>query len=224
MPSTSEVTVDGVVYPTLTEALANIPAGGTVTLTEDTASVGYKAVSGSDFTIDLNGHGLLIENPTTGSPGTETSGFQLLKGSKVTLKNGVITSEVAKILVQNYCDLVLDNCKLIGTPTNLYVLSNNFGNVVLKNGTQIIAEGNNVAFDLYYGMSKTYDGGVSVTIADDSVVVKGRIEYGKADRADAALFAERCKLITPVGYVLEIPEGYEWVDNGDGTQILKAVA
>lgn len=211
-------------YPTLAEALSNIPAGGTVILTEDTASGGVKAASGQDFTIDLNGYGMLIENPTTGSPGTETLGFQLLKGSKVTFKNGTLTSEDAKMLIQNYCNLTLDNCKLIGTPTNLYVLSNNFGNVVLKNGTEIIAEGNNVAFDLYYGMSEAYDDGVTVTIADNSVKVKGRIEYGKATRADAAAFAERCKLITPTGYSLAIPEGYEWLDNGDGTQTLKPIA
>ena len=171
----------------------------------------------------MNGYALVMEAPNTGSPGTETSGFQFLKDSNVTIKNGTLINEDAKVLIQNYSNLTLDNVKLVGSPNNLYVLSNNYGNVVLKNGTTITAAKDRVAFDVYYGMSKVYDGGVSVTIEDDSVVVRGKIEYGKADRADAAAFAEKAKLIAPFGYKLTLPEGYEWVDNGDGTQIVKAI-
>lgn len=49
-----------------------------------------------------------------GSSGTETNGFQLQKGSAVTFKNGTITSDKAKILIQNYSDLTLENVVLDG--------------------------------------------------------------------------------------------------------------
>ena len=128
------------------------------------------------------------------------------------------------MVIQNYSDLTLDNVTIDGAGINQYLVSNNCGNVVFKNGTKIIAKDNMVAFDLYYGMAATYDEGVTVTIEDNSVVVEGAVEYGKADRAKEEDFVAKCKLITPAGYSLNIvSEGYEWVDNGDGTQILKKV-
>ena len=45
---------------------------------------------------------------TVGSSGTETNGFQLLKGSTVAFKNGTINAGKAKIVIQNYADLTLD--------------------------------------------------------------------------------------------------------------------
>lgn len=223
-PKTSEVSVDGKTYPTLAEAISAAASGGVVTLVDDTGSTGVKVAEKSDVTIDLNGHSLILSAPNVGSPGTETLGFQLLKGSNVTFKNGTIVAGDAKMVIQNYSNLVLDNVVVEGGDICLYLLSNNFGNTVLKNGTKLIASGKTVAFDLYYGMAATYDEGVTVTIEDNSVVVKGAIEYGKADRAKEEDFVAKCKLTTPVGYKLNIPAGYEWSDNGDGTQTLVAIA
>lgn len=178
----------------------------------------------SSVTVDLNGHSLILSEPSVGSAGTETNGFQLLKGSTVEFKNGTIVAADAKIVIQNYSNLVLDNVTIECSEKNVYLLSNNFGNTVLKNGTKIKASGKTVPFDLYYGMAATYDDGVTVTIEDNSVVINGCIEYGKADRAKAEDFAAKCKLTTPIGYKLNIPAGYEWSDNGDGTQTLVAVS
>lgn len=214
-----EVTINGESYKNLTEAIADVGVDGTITLSQDTGSDGVSVPSNANFTVDLNGNTLaMIGN--AGSAGTQTNGFQLLKDSDVTLKNGTIISESAKILIQNYSNLTLDNVKVIGSGINQYLVSNNFGNIIFKNGTQIIAKDNQVAFDLYYGMSAAYDEGVTVTIADNTVVIEGKIEYSKASRASEEDFVAKCKLITPSGYSLEIPEGHEWTDNGDGTQTL----
>ena len=159
-----------------------------------------------------------------GSAGTRTNALQLLKNSNITLKNGTIVAEDAKNVIQNYSNLTLDNVKIEGKGINKYLLSNNYGNIVLKNNTKISAQKGMVAFDLYYGMASVYDAGVTVTIADSSVVIEGPIEYGKAARASEEDFVAKCKLITPRGYVLDIPDGYEWTDNGNGTQTLTKIA
>ena len=46
--------------------------------------------NGRTLTIDFNGFTYTVTNPTVGSAGTETNGFQLLKGNAVTLKNGAL--------------------------------------------------------------------------------------------------------------------------------------
>ena len=215
-----EVTLNGTSYNNLTEAVNDINIGGTIILKSDTASDGIQAQSGSNFTIDLSGHTLVLNGQMAGSAGTQTNGLQLLKDSNITIKNGTIVSEEAAIVIQNYSNLTLDNVTIEGKCVNKYLLSNNYGNIILKNNTKILAELGMIAFDLYYGMSSVYDSGVTVTIADNTVVIQGLIEYGKAARANETEFLAKCKLVTPVGYSLNIPDGYKWTDNGNGTQTL----
>lgn len=219
-PANTEVSVNGQVYVSLADAVANITSGDTITLVDDTSSEGIAVNEGTDIVIDLGGHALVMEAPGAGSPGTKTNGFQFLKDSNVTIKNGYIVAEDAKIVVQNYSNLTLDNVVVKGRGINKYVLSNNYGNVVLRNNTRIIAQEGMVAFDLYYGMASVYDAGVTLTIEDDSVIVEGKVEYAKSERATEEAFARNCRLTTPYGYKLDIPEGYEWMDNKDGTQTL----
>ena len=215
-----EVSLNGTSYENLTEAINDINIGGTIILASDTASEGVQVQSGSNFVIDLAGNKLVMNGKMAGSAGTQTNAFQFLKDSTITIKNGVIVSEEAAIVVQNYSNLTLDNVTIEGKGVNQYLLSNNYGNIILKNNTKILAKLGMVAFDLYYGMSSAYDAGVTVTIADSSVTIQGTVEYGKANRASEADFLTKCKLITPSGYSLNIPEGYEWTDNGNGTQTL----
>lgn len=62
-------------------------------------------------------------------------------------------------------------------------MSNNYGSLTVKGNTEIIASPGQVSFDLWYGMSSVYDGGVSVTFDDDfSGTVNGKIEYGHHSR------------------------------------------
>ena len=79
------------------------------------------------------------------------------------------------MVLQNYCDLTLENMVVDGS--NLqdsvsYTMSNNHGNVVIKDSTIIAKEGG-FAFDVYY-WSKYYEDGVSVTATDSTI--DGRIE------------------------------------------------
>ena len=82
-------------------------------------------------------------------------------------------------IIQSYADLTLDGMKIYAE--NQYggeslVLSFNNGNVVLKNGTQIITSSNStVAFDSYNWLP--YYPSVSVTI-EAGVSVNGKIEIG----------------------------------------------
>lgn len=146
--------------------------------------IGYKNLVGgttSDnspvkLTIDLNGFTYTVTKPTVGSSGTETNGFQMLKDSYVTIKNGTLTSSgnSVKILVQNYCNLTLDNVTLDGSNlhgSKMYVLSNNYGDVIINDSTIKAKEGD-VAFDVC-GYSSY--GSHNVTV-NGSTIIQGDIE------------------------------------------------
>ena len=140
-------------YATIEQAMAKHPS---VTLIRNVEGPGI--VIDKNVTIDFNGYTYTITSGV-GSKGTESNGFQILAGNKVTLKNGTLTvAESAKheigILIQNYANLTISNMKL--SDENLekdeypYVLSNNSGNVTLNSGTVItVNSANGVAFDAY---------------------------------------------------------------------------
>lgn len=193
----------------MTDAIQNIvpdESGAPVVLklSGDTPSYGISVASGADFTLDLNGHAIQLEKNAdgeyAGSSGTKTCGFQLLKDSNIVFEGGEIAADDSKILVQNYSNLTLKDVTLRGTSTDTYVLSNNFGEVHLTGNTKILAEGNNVAFDVWYGMNKVYDDGVSVYIDDPAVVIQGKVEFGRAKRASEANFLERAHLYVCDGF------------------------
>ena len=174
-------------YDSLQDAVNAVttPEPATITLLKDTAGAGV-VVDGTvqrNLTFDLGGHTYTITSGV-GSPGTETNGFQLIKDNNITFKNGTIAADPAegeqvKILIQNYSNLTLDKVTLDGKNLNdnaPYTLSNNCGNVVIKDST-IIAKDGGCAFDVYYWPGGGYEEGVSVTVEGDSVIT-GRIEYG----------------------------------------------
>ena len=184
-------------YATLAEAVDAVPTNKTETeivLLKDYTGSGIKVVADKNIVFNLNGNTYTVNKPTVGSPNTETNGFQLLKGSKVTFKNGTLNSVTGAdslpnggILIQNYCNLTLENVTLdTSANSNIsYVISNNFGSLTAKGNTVIKAAGGKVAFDLWYGMDKNglYDDGVSVTFGDDFTgSVTGKIEYGAHSR------------------------------------------
>lgn len=161
--------------------------------------------------IEMNGHTYTVSKPTVGSSGTETNGLQLLKGSTVTFKNGTLNSVTGAdslpnggILIQNYCNLTLENVTLdTSANSNIsYVISNNFGSLTAKGNTVIKAADGKVAFDLWYGMNDKglYDDGVSVTFGTDFTgSVTGKIEYGAANRASTMQWPEKTKLTIESG-------------------------
>lgn len=197
-------------YPTLAAAVDAVPKDTptTITLLADTTGSGVRVgkrtieEDGEDkdvdwpmnITFDLAGHTYTVVNPTVGSTGTETNAFQLLKGSTVTFKNGKITSSVAKILIQNYCNLTLENVVLDGS--NLagpYTLSLNNGKVNITGNTSILAKNGGVAFDLFYWPSNGYTDGVQLTV-NTTGIISGPIELTADKQGGPAGAAEHNKL------------------------------
>ncbi len=208
--------IGDVYYPTLEAAFNSVQSGETIELLCDTNGNGIIVKENSVFTVDLGGHTYTVDGKTVGSSGTETNCFQLLRDSTLTFKNGKIVSGTnkAKMVIQNYADLTLEDVELVGGPTVQYVLSNNFGNTQLKGDTSITASGNNVAFDVYYWPKGGYGDGVSVTIVDSTVKIQGKVEYARDDTASDDDFSEKASLIIPPGYTLEVPSGYHWASSG----------
>lgn len=152
-----------------------------------------------------------------GSAGSETNGFQLLKDSNITIKNGTLTKSIdyvnGSMLIQNYSNLTLDNAKLIGTSNIKYVVSNNYGNVTFKNSTEISATEGNYAFDAYF-WPKAYEEGVTVTIADDTVKINGKVGYASGRQTEEAY--NKVNIIMPAGYQLTLDDGLVLETSEDG--------
>ncbi len=173
--------IDATHYETLQDAVDAVSndTQTTITLLHSASGNGVKIQSGKKIIFDLGGFTYTIDGDTVGSSGTETNGFQLLRDSNITFKNGTITSTKAKILIQNYSNLTLDGVTLNGE--NLagsapYTLSNNFGDTVIKDST-IIAASDGYAFDLYYWPKNHYGDGLSVTVEGNSKI-DGNVQYG----------------------------------------------
>ena len=123
---------------------------------------GSGVVIDKDITIDFGGKTYTFTSPAVGSTGTQTQGFQILKGNEVTLKNGTLNvaetaGEDFAMLIQNYADLTITDMTLDGDHLDRnnysYVLSVNCGDVLINGSTSILAnevEGeNHFAFDSY---------------------------------------------------------------------------
>lgn len=178
------VTKDGKTlnYTTAVDAVASVGDGesAVVTLSDNYDGGGVKVEgTGKDITFDLAGYTWTIGTPLVGSAGTETNAFQLLKDNTVTFGNGVITSDEAKILIQNYCNLTLDGVDVsLTTPgTGMYAVSSNNGSTVVKGGSTITVNDGNYAMDSFtFG---DYDGG-NVFIED--AVINGDLEIANGGK------------------------------------------
>lgn len=242
------IIVNGVAYRTLDAAVAAAKTGEQtiIALNQDMAGNGVKTVEGQDVVIDLGGHTFDIDGSLVGSTGTETSGFQLLKGSKVTFKNGTLKSKKALLLIQNYSDLTLEDVTLDATGgAASYVLSNNHGTVKIIGSSSILAPEGKHAFDVYY-WPPAYSDGVNVYV-NTTGIIRGAIEYACEKDPDAcniktSLVIENAvledskfetKLLTPNMKIARslfadeaaaaawIPAGYKLITDGDyyGTSV-----
>ena len=193
-------------YTTLAKAVESAQDGDTINILSSIEGSGVvfaqDKFTANGITINLNGNTYTVVNPTVGSSGTETNGFQLLRGNKVTFENGQVTAATssAAILFQNYCDLVLDNMIVTAGSNTQYVASNNFGSLTMLNGTTLNAREGWIAFDVYYLLDSTYADGVWVKIEDKSVVINGKVEYGHASSAKFDDFIAKTSLIVPADY------------------------
>lgn len=217
------VEMNGKYYESLQDAVNEAKNGETITLRNEAATDGVVSgggvvvPSGSNFTLDLNGLTYCVSKDMVGSVGSETNGFQLLKDSNITIKNGTLTKSIdyvnGSMLIQNYSNLTLDNAKLIGTSNIKYVVSNNYGNVTFKNSTEISATEGNYAFDAYF-WSKDYEEGVTVTIADNTVKINGKVGYSSGRQTEEAY--NKVNIIMPAGYQLTLDDGLVLETSEDG--------
>lgn len=198
--------VDGNKYETLADAIEAANDGDTITLLKGGNGNGFKVPEGKfteqGLTIDFNQFTYMIGGQLVGSAGTGTNGCQLLKNNKITFKNGsfVGATEGSKpaddtpdwhgapaIMIQNYCDLTLENMIVTGGDETVYTFSNNCGNIVIKDSTINAGKAKNYssgpfAFDVC--RYSTYPS-VSVTVQGSSVIngdveISGTIGEGQS--------------------------------------------
>ena len=136
-----------------------------IRLNDNLSCAGFKTQNGQTVEMDLDGHTFTITNPTVGSTGTETNSCQLLKGSKVTFKNGKITSTNDAIMIQNYSKLLLENMTVEALNAS-YVVSNNNESCTINNST-ITAGTGKTAFDV---CSFSSYGSITVTVKGNSII------------------------------------------------------
>ncbi len=235
-------------YETLEAAFAAATDGATITLLADCSGNGIVAPQGkfaNGLTVDFAKHTYTVDGETVGSTGTETNGFQLLKDNKITFKNGTITSEKAKILVQNYSDLTLEGMTLTlnnANYTSAYTLSNNNGNVVIDGTTITANPAGGFAFDVcryssYSSVnvevkgSSVINGNVEISATGSdakdgfglkltSGTLNGNIVVDASAAAAMKATPEKATVTKAEGFDQAAPEGYEWKDNGNGTSTM----
>jgi hypothetical protein len=194
-------------YSTLVDAVKAAEDGETITLLKDFSGGGIGTYSlpstnaqikTKNFTIDFGGHTYTCSAPAVGSKGFETQGFHLEKGVKVTLENGTIKTAAGtgvKMLVQNYCNLTLQDITLDGSDLNqtsyYYTLSNCCGTINILGNTNIIAHTGGFAFDVNY-KNGYKDAGLSVTV-NTTGTITGNIEFD-ADTEALAVYAQTNKI------------------------------
>ena len=188
--------INGKYYKTLGDAVASASDGDTIQVLKDIPdATGMSVPSGKNFTIDFGGHTYTLTGPGAGSTGTETNGFQLLKDSTITMKNGIVRiaegANNIKRIIQNYADLTLENMQIHAknqVDGEANTLSFNNGDIVFKGNTSVFTTSDDtVAFDVCYWQSGGYSG-TNVTFAPDySGTINGVIFYDSTDATKGVL-------------------------------------
>lgn len=142
-------------------------AGGEIKLQNDIEDAVGLSIN-KNLTVDFNNKTYTMSKPGAGSAGTQTLGFQLLKGNKIIFKNGTIKCSDANkdfkwesnatvkgiaMMIQNYANLTLEGMTIDGTniahngSNTRYIVSFN-SDVNLIGKTNITALDKDVAFDV----------------------------------------------------------------------------
>ena len=182
------VMVGGKTYETLGAAITAAKAGDTIYVLKDIPeAAGIAVPSGKNFTIDFGGHAYTLKDPGAGSAGTESNGFQFLKDSTITLKNGTVRIAEGTIsikrIIQNYANLTLEDMHFFAehqADGEDYALSFNNGSIIFKGDTDIVTTSDEaIAFDVckyssYPSTNVTFDESYTGTI-------NGKIVYDSTD-------------------------------------------
>ncbi|MBQ8909316.1 MAG: hypothetical protein IJY90_03425 [Clostridia bacterium] len=162
----------------------------TIYLDKNASGDGVRVEADQNIIFDFQGHTYTIHGELAGSAGHKDDGFQLIKRSNVTFKNGKIKQgkQGAVTLVSNYANLTLDNFTLDGTNKDARiecerVLALHFGSSVVTGNSHIFAEDDGKAIYMKYGnLHGTYDEGVFLTFDENfSGSVNGDVVYLKDD-------------------------------------------
>lgn len=239
-------------FATLSDAIAAAKDGETVKLLADTNGDGI-AIAPNTFktglTVDFGGHTYTVGGLLVGSSGTASNGFQLNAGNKITFKNGAIVGATATagagtdwkgapaILIQNYCDLTLEQMTVKGGDETCYTLSNNNGEIVIDGSTIVAGKGTKLgpfAFDVcryasYPSVHVTVKG---ASVIEGDVEISGTIGDNQSRQLDieGGMFKGAFKVVNqPANIAIsggtfssEVPPeycaaGFIPAANGDGT-------
>lgn len=239
-------------YATLADAIAAAKDGETVKLLADVNGDGI-AIAPNTFktglTVDFGGHTYTVGGLLVGSSGTASNGFQLNAGNKITFKNGAIVGATATagaetdwkgapaILIQNYCDLTLEQMTVKGGDETCYTLSNNNGEIVIDGSTIVAGKGTKLgpfAFDVcryasYPSVHVTVKG---ASVIEGDVEISGTIGDNQSRQLDieGGMFKGAFKVVNqPANIAIsggtfssEVPPeycaaGFIPAANGDGT-------
>lgn len=226
-------------YATLKEAINDVKNGGTITLTSNVDNAaGISVPSGKNFTLDFNGKTYTLKDLGAGSAGIESNGFQLLKDSTITFKNGTIKvapgNSSIKRIIQNYANLTLENMQIYAANQvggEDYPLSFNNGNIVFKGNTSIITSSDsNIAFDVCKFSScpsttvtfdDSYTGTINGKILYDAtdanthkLTIKGNGTLGKIEASTRAETAAKNEGITVSGGRFTAPVNKDYLAPG----------
>lgn len=211
--------IGNVAYKTLKEAVAAAGDGDIITvIANETNADGIVVPSGSEFTIDFDGHTYNVTQNFAGSTNSQNQAFQLLRDSYITMKDGTITrgADDVLVLIQNYANLTLENMKLDANDSfdsNCEALGVNNGNVIIKGTTELLAKETALAFDIYYWPSGTYTDGATVTFDKTfEGTVEGRVAYSSDSSDDENIHDKAILEINGSGtfnITLEVKDGID---------------
>ena len=227
------------VYATLKEAIEKVNSGDTIYVLRNVSDAqGISVPSNSNFTIDFQNHTYTLKGPGAGSPGTENQGFQLLKDSNITMKNGTIrvaeNPDNIKMIIQNYANLTLENMQIYAENVNGngdYPLSFNNGNITFKGNTSVYPKNsNNIALDVckfstYPSATVTFDESYTGTIngkilydatnaSSHKLTIKGNGTLGKIEASTRAETAAKNEGITVSGGRFTAPVNKDYLAPG----------
>lgn len=244
-------------FATLAAAIAAAKDGDTVTLLQSCNGNGIQIKTENfatkGLTVDFGGNTYSVGGVLVGSPGTGTNAFQLLQGGKVTFRNGTIAgvTEGTKppedtpnwhgapaLVIQNYCDLTLKNMTITGGDETVYTMSNNHGNIVIKDTTITAGKAKGYgsgpfAFDVcgyssYNGVSVTVKGSIingDIEVSRSSnnknpvgLTLEGGKINGKMVIDSSITLGENTTITKSDSFEVAAPTGYKW-DNGTLTKI-----
>ena len=219
------VMVGGKTYETLGAAITAAKAGDTIYVLKDIPeAAGIAVPSDKNFTIDFGGHAYTLKDPGAGSAGTESNGFQFLKDSTITLKNGTVRIAEGTIsikrIIQNYANLTLEDMHFFAehqADGEDYALSFNNGSIIFKGDTDIVTTSDEaIAFDVCkyssypstnVAFDESYTGTINGKIVYDSTVadthkltIQGNGTFGAIEAASGAAEAAKSGIEVTSGH------------------------